>query len=98
MEQGALSKPGVQWWLGLNSSTPTQSKLAGLSCLSSRRRCLVPHSAAEQNGVPMLREGGHRPRDARAFLSVCGLHSAITKIDHKKNTPHTHKKERPSFT
>ena len=21
----------------------------------------------------MLREGGHRPRDARAFLSVCGL-------------------------
>ena len=21
----------------------------------------------------MLRKGGHRPRDARAFLSVCGL-------------------------
>ena len=29
----------------------------------------------------MLREGGHRPRDARAFLSVCGTHSDITKID-----------------
>ena len=33
------SKPAVQWWLSLNSSTPTQSELAGLSCLSSRRRC-----------------------------------------------------------
>ena len=39
MGQGALSKPVVQWWLSLNSSTPTQSELAGLSCLSSRRRC-----------------------------------------------------------
>ena len=38
----------------------------------------------------MLREGGHRPRDARAFLSVCGTHSDITKIDHKR-THHTHK-------
>ena len=34
--------------------------------------CLVLRSAAEENGVSMLREGGHRPRDARAFLSVCG--------------------------
>ena len=59
----------------------------------------VMHSAAEENGVSMLREGGHRPRDARAFLSVCGTHSDITKIDHKKNTPHTQRKEeRPSFT
>jgi hypothetical protein len=39
MGQGALSKPVVQWWLSLNSSTPTQSELTGLSCLSSRRRC-----------------------------------------------------------
>ena len=39
MGQGALSKPAVQWWLSLCSSTPTQSELAGLSCLSSRRRC-----------------------------------------------------------
>ena len=39
MGQGALSKPAVQWWLSLNSSTPTQSELAGSSCLSSRRRC-----------------------------------------------------------
>ena len=38
----------------------------------------------------MLRKGGHRPRDARAFLSVCGTHSDITKIDHKR-THHTHK-------
>ena len=37
----------------------------------------------------MLREGGHRPRDARAFLSVCGTHSDITKIDHKAHTTHT---------
>ena len=34
-------------------------------------RSLVLRSAAEENGVSMLREGGHRPRDARAFLSVC---------------------------
>ena len=61
-------------------------------------RSLVLHSTAEGNGVFMLREGGHRPRDARAFLSVCGLHSDITKIDHKKNTPHTQRKERPSLT
>ena len=53
-------------------------------------RSLVLHSAAEENGVSMLREGGHRPRDARAFLSVCGTHSDITKIDHKR-THHTHK-------
>ena len=37
----------------------------------------------------MLREGRHRPRDARAFLSVCGIHSDITKIDHKEHTTHT---------
>ena len=66
--------------------------------LDTPRGCLVLHSAAEENGVSMLREGGHRPRDARAFLSVCGIHSDITKIDHKKNTPHTQRKERPSFT
>ena len=39
MGQGALSKPVVQWWLSLNSGTPTQSELTGMSCLSSRRRC-----------------------------------------------------------
>ena len=38
MGQEALYKPSVQWWLSLNSSTPTQSELTGLSCLSSRRR------------------------------------------------------------
>ena len=37
MGKGALSKPVIEWWLGLNSSTPTQSELAGSSCLSSRR-------------------------------------------------------------
>ena len=62
------------------------------------RKSLVLRSAAEENGVSMLREGGHHTRDARAFLSVCGHHSDITKIDHKKNTPHTQRKERPSFT
>ena len=41
----------------------------------------------------MLREGGHRPRDARAFPSVCGLHSDITKIDPQKEHT-THTKER----
>ena len=51
--------------------------------------CVAQRSAAEENGVSMLREGGHRPRDARAFLSVCGTHSDITKIDHKAHTIHT---------
>ena len=54
-------------------------------------RSLVLHSTAEQNGVSMLREGGHRPRDVRAFLSVCGLHSDITKTT--KRTHHTHKRK-----
>ena len=33
MGQGALSKPVVQWWLSLNSSTPTQSELTGIELL-----------------------------------------------------------------
>ena len=33
-------------------------------------RSLVLHSAAEENGVSMLRKGGHRTRDARAFRIV----------------------------
>ena len=35
---------------------------------------------------------------SKGLLSVCGTHSDITKIDHKKNTPHTQRKGRPSFT
>ena len=31
--KGALSKPVVQWWLSLNSSTPTQSELTGIELL-----------------------------------------------------------------
>ena len=40
MGQGALSKPVVQWWLSLNSSTPTQGELTGneLLVVASRRR------------------------------------------------------------
>ena len=52
--------------------------------------CVAQRSAAEENGVSMLREGGHRPRDARAFLSVCAGLSDTTKSDHKR-THHTHK-------
>ena len=59
--------------------------------------CVAQRSAAEENGVYMLRKGGHRPRDARAFLSVCGLtvtsQKATTIIPY-----HTQRKERPSFT
>ena len=33
----------------------------------------------------MFRKGGHRPRDARAFLSVCGRHSDITKTDRQRH-------------
>ena len=46
----------------------------------------------------MLREGGHRPRDARAFLSVCGLTVTSQKANHKRHHHHTQEKERPSFT
>ena len=53
-------------------------------------RSLVLRSAAEENGVSMLRKGGHRPRDARAFLSVCGTHSDSQKATTKR-THHTHK-------
>ena len=53
-------------------------------------RSLVLRSAAEENGVSMLREGGHRPRDARAFLSVCGLTVTSQKATTKR-THHTHK-------
>ena len=56
------------------------------------RRRLVLHSAAEENGVSMLREGGHRPRDARAFLSVCG-HSVTSPKSTTKRTHHTHKRK-----
>ena len=66
------------------------------------KRSLVLHSAAEENGVSMLREGGHRPRDARAFLSVCGCGLTVTSqkaTNHDRNISyHTQKKERPSFT
>ena len=52
-------------------------------------RSLVLRSAAEENGVSMLREGGHRPRDARAFLSVCGLTVTPQKATTKEHTTHT---------
>ena len=37
----------------------------------------------------MLRKGGHRPRDARAFLSVCGLTVTPQKATTKEHTTHT---------
>ena len=52
-------------------------------------RSLVLRSAAEENGVSMLRKGGHRPRDARAFLSVCGLTVTSQKATTKEHTTHT---------
>ena len=50
---------------------------------------LVLRSAAEENGVSMLRKGGHRPRDARAFLSVCGLTVTSQKATTKEHVTHT---------
>ena len=45
----------------------------------------------------MFREGGHRPRDARAFLSVCGLTVTSQKATTKDNTTHKRRNARRSL-
>ena len=59
--------------------------------------CVAQRSAAEENGVSMLREGGHRPRDARAFLSVCGLTVTSQKATTISHTTHKRKNARRSL-
>ena len=67
MGQGALSKPVVQWWLSLNSSTPTQSELTGNELLvvaSRRRRCGCRSSVGDALGgenrcLALAAEGRH---------------------------------------
>ena len=44
--------------------------------VAAAERSLVLHSAAEENGVSVLREGGHRTRDARAFRVVHRNHNS----------------------
>ena len=62
--------PPVTWVTNVNNEVAYRTSYGRFP--KRENRSLVLHSAAEENGVSMLREGGHRPRDARAFLSVCG--------------------------
>ena len=88
----------VTWVTKVTTQLVTEPRMGGF--LNERIEasfCVAQRSAAEENGVSMLREGGHRPRDARAFLSVCGLTVTSQKATTKPITTHTKKDARRSL-
>ena len=90
MGQGALSKPVVQWWLSLNSSTPTQSELTAneLLVVASRRRrrgCrsrALDRADAHEDGTADAERGdrlelGEEVRDVLVGLDIADLDVAV---------------------